>query len=185
VKAEYVPVTRLRETALGTRFLAVARGAGGGATPVELTRLVRTAENEMWVDMFVDECVWAFAQVKHPNLLAVVDYGYDDEGPFVVTERPPGPSLEAVLTAASAPPLAVAVRACRDALLGLHGLHEARAGDGTPLHATYQHLTPYNPFVPATWLRASLRRALARPRAPRARRRVGAWRGPGSAPRQV
>src|SRR5690606_38246558 len=107
-------------------------------------------------DMFVDEARIA-AQIAHPNVCTVLDYGIDQGIPYLVMEDVCGETLAQIGQAlAERPPrgsrrgsqrAAIVARMTADAASGLHALHELSSLDGKPLGAIHRDVSPDNIMV--------------------------------------
>jgi serine/threonine-protein kinase len=100
--------------------------------------------------MFLDEARVA-GLVRHPNVVSVLDYGEDDDGPFLVMDYVEGMSLGNVLRITARRmgriPLQIALRIMAQACEGLHAAHEVNAPDGSPLELVHRDLSPQNILV--------------------------------------
>jgi serine/threonine-protein kinase len=81
------------------------------------------AEDPAFLEMFVNE-VRVTAAVSHPNVVALIGWGRDDDGIFLATELVRGASLADLIKAGGiSPPLAAYV--CARVAAGLHAAHTA------------------------------------------------------------
>lgn len=100
--------------------------------------------------MFADEAAIG-ARLAHPNVVPVVDYGVDPDGPWMAMLYVPGASLSRMQSKLSRRegtlPLGVTLRIALDVLAGLHAAHELRDDDGRPLDVIHRDATPHNVLV--------------------------------------
>ncbi len=102
------------------------------------------------LDMFMDEAA-ILAQIDHPNVLQVVDFGKAHGRYFLATEYLEGRPLVRVMIEAYAReagldyPAVAAIGA--DAAYGLYAAHTTRASDGRPLAIVHRDVSPQNIFV--------------------------------------
>jgi serine/threonine-protein kinase len=101
-------------------------------------------------ELFLEEARLA-GQLRHPNVVPVLDVGEDAEGPFLVMEYIDGMSLNEVVRALRAKgdlmPIAVALRIVRQAALGLGAAHELVADDGTAVPLVHRDISPQNILI--------------------------------------
>lgn len=89
------------------------------------------------------------AQLRHPNIVDVLDFGRDDEGVFIVMEYVHGVDLAALMRArakAGTPGLApsLATRILSEVLRGLQAAHELRDESGGSAPVVHRDLGPRN-----------------------------------------
>jgi serine/threonine-protein kinase len=133
---------------MGSVDLAVRReGAFERLFAVKRLRPELVHEREIRA-MFLEEARLA-GRVRHPNVVAVVDLGEDEQGPFLVMDYVEGVSAAELIASCrgEAPPLEVCLRIARDVALGLHAAHELAADDGTPLGLVHRDVSPQNVLV--------------------------------------
>jgi serine/threonine protein kinase len=101
-------------------------------------------------ELFLEEARLA-GQLRHPNVVPVLDVGEDTEGPFLVMEYIDGLSLTEMLKAlrqsSDLVPIAVALRIVRQAALGLSAAHELVADDGTAVPLVHRDVSPQNILI--------------------------------------
>jgi serine/threonine protein kinase len=112
-------------------------------------------EKRECADMFVDEARIA-AQIAHPNVCTVLDYGIDQGIPYLVMEYVCGETLGQIGHALGDPAAgrrpgaeraALVARMVADVAAGLHALHELQSLDGKPLGAIHRDVSPDNVIV--------------------------------------
>ncbi len=149
------------------RFTTLAEIASGDTARIDLCRvtepdvvrgrLVATkrlhvhllADREL-ASMFFDE-VWMTASLRHPNVVEVVGWGADEEGPFLAVELVEGVSLARLTKTVfdtgeifgERMVVYVGSQICR----GLAAAHEIRAPNGEQLGLVHRDLTPGNVLV--------------------------------------
>ena len=111
------------------------------------------AADDRFVAMFLDEARLA-AQLDHPNLCSVFDFGEEDGTYYIAMEYLHGETLGAVARRAWATqgslPLEFCVRVLADAARGLHAAHEMRDVDGSLAGVVHRDVSPENVFVTYT-----------------------------------
>ena len=130
---------------MGEVYLGRVEGAHGFARPVVI-KVIRTelVANERVALMFVDEARIA-AGLHHRNIVQIIDFDLFDGGAFLVTEHIAGCDLRQLLHhLRTAPPFEVAVAILAELATGLHAAHEARDGEGAPLHLVHRDVSPGN-----------------------------------------
>ncbi len=147
------------------RLLFVAEIAKGGMGHVDLVLRTERGFSRLYArkrlrpaladeprarEMFLREAHIA-GSLRHPNVVAVVDVGDDEAGPFLLMEYIDGLPLAAWIDDAAhrgdALPLATCVKVARDVALGLHAAHELRTADGAPMPLVHRDLSPSNILV--------------------------------------
>ncbi|MBS2029018.1 MAG: protein kinase [Deltaproteobacteria bacterium] len=128
--------------------LARALGEGGFTKLLALKRILETyADNPQLSAMFMDEARLA-AQLSHPNVVQVFDFGHDDQGYYIAMEYVPGPDLANVLkvfrNSGERPPEAAMVDVVVQVLRGLDSAHRLVGPDGVALNVIHRDVTPGN-----------------------------------------
>ena len=128
--------------------LARALGEGGFTKLLALKRILETyADNAQLSAMFMDEARLA-AQLSHPNIVQVFDFGRDDQGYYIAMEYVPGPDLANVLkvlrNSGERPPEAAMVDVVVQVLRGLDSAHRLIGPDGVALNVIHRDVTPGN-----------------------------------------
>ncbi len=146
--------TLLRKLAVGGMaevFLARADGPLGFQKRVVLKRILpHFADDQRFVDMFLGEARLA-AQLSHPNLVQIFDFGQVDGQYFLAMEHIDGPNLRALNLRArqiDGPlPVALAARIVALAAEGLHSAHELRDEQGQLVNLVHRDISPDNILV--------------------------------------
>ncbi|HEX7665394.1 MAG TPA: protein kinase [Polyangiaceae bacterium] len=126
-------------------------GAVGFARPVAIKTLHPGMANDAsFVKMFIDEARLA-AQVRHPNVVSVLDVVATDGALYLVMEYVPGATLAKLVAEARAKntpiPVPIALALAAGTLAGLHAAHEAKGEDGAPLAIVHRDVSPQNVLV--------------------------------------
>jgi serine/threonine-protein kinase len=132
-------------------------GVAGFTKPVAIKRLhPHFAKDPDFAAMFLDEARLA-AQVRHPNVVSLLDVVVERGELFLVLELVRGEVLSRLVRpartdvsgvrAAGAMPVPVAVAITVGMLEGLHAAHEARGEDGEPLGIVHRDVSPQNVLV--------------------------------------
>jgi serine/threonine-protein kinase len=130
---------------------AEQRGAAGFARPVGLKRILpHLAAKQAFVTMFVEEAR-VCAQLVHPNIVQIYDFGYDQGTYFIVMEWVEGLNLYKFLKSyqdrKSRAPWPVVVAILLEALKGLQAAHERVDHGGYPAPVIHRDVTPPNILV--------------------------------------
>jgi serine/threonine-protein kinase len=150
------------------RYEAIGRLASGGMATVYLARAVsglghgqavalkvlhpHLAEDRENLRRLIDEAR-IVARIHHPNVVRLLDAVSEKDEIFLVLEYVHGCSLAELLGVArerhDLPTPAVAAAIVHQALLGLHGAHEARGETGELLDVVHRDISPHNILVSA------------------------------------
>jgi serine/threonine protein kinase len=139
--------------------------ASGGMGSVELARLADADGDRLvavkrmhpeysrdpeFVRMFRDE-IWLTGSLRHPNVVGLVGWGEDEEGPYFAMEYVDGVALARIaLTGKRAGepiPHELVAFACARAAEGLHAAHALEDGAGRSLELVHRDVTPSNILV--------------------------------------
>ncbi len=126
--SHYEILSRLALGGLAEVWLAVTHGAAGFRKHVAIkTVLPELAGSARIVDMFVREAS-ILAELNHPNIVQVFDFGEIERRYFMAMEYVPGPTLRDVLGGArdlrQLPPLWFVLRVLAPVCDALHYLHQ-------------------------------------------------------------
>jgi eukaryotic-like serine/threonine-protein kinase len=148
---DYEILERLRVGGMATLYLARRHGAAGFSRLVALKVIhPQLAEQASFVDMFVDEARIC-AQISHPNVVHVEEFGVLDGVHYLVMEYVDGCSASELLQVLRRdrrmldPELAA--RAIMQVAGGLHAAHETCGPDGQPLDLIHRDISPSNILV--------------------------------------
>jgi serine/threonine-protein kinase len=104
------------------------------------------AQNDEFVSMMLDEARIA-ARLHHPNVVPIIDEGFEAGFRYVVLEYVEGDSLSALVKASSSRPPQVMVPIFLDVLAGLQAAHTLVGEDGRPLNLVHRDVSPHNVLV--------------------------------------
>jgi hypothetical protein len=147
----YVAVASIGRGGMGEVYLARTRGLGRDAGLVALKVLLEEeGRDEDLIHMFMDEAS-IMAQIHHPNVLEVFDFGRDRGHYFLAMEYLSGRPLVRVMIDAYTREQGIApeIVACigADAARGLYAAHSARGSNGQPLAVVHRDVSPQNVFI--------------------------------------
>ena len=149
--AQYVLVRELARGGMGEVWLARQGEAGGFERLVALKRVLAGADaDSAAMTMFLDEARIA-AQLQHPNIVQVFDFGRDAGSVFLVMEYLAGQTVGRLkrrlleVEEPLSPSLAVAIVSA--AARGLGYAHRRTSLEGQPLKIVHRDVSPQNLFV--------------------------------------
>jgi len=151
VFGSYELLTSIGQGGMGEIFLG-RRSDDKDTTPLVALKVLppKMSQNHAAVAMFMDEAS-IMAQIEHPNVLQVFEFGKELGCYFLVMEYLQGQSLATVLFEARKRDrrlsyeevVAMGVGAAR----GLSGAHGAKGKDGVALEVIHRDVTPQNIFI--------------------------------------
>jgi serine/threonine protein kinase len=129
-------------------YRAVMIGPEGFERELVLKRILpRLSESGDFKTMFVREAKIC-AQMLHPNIIQIYEFGQADGGYFIAMESVQGVTLREALTTLRkderAMPHMIAADVARQICIGLDYAHTLRGPDGTPLEIVHQDISPTN-----------------------------------------
>ncbi|MDP3274901.1 MAG: serine/threonine-protein kinase [Deltaproteobacteria bacterium] len=146
----YVLRYRLASGGMAEVFLAEHLGDAGFRKWVAIKVILpHLADNTKFVQMFMYEAKLA-AQIDHPNVCQVFDFGQQDHTYYLTMEYLHGQSLARVLHRSKSrggAALPIIVRVLADAARGLHAAHELKLEDGRNAGIVHRDVSPQNIFV--------------------------------------
>ncbi|HEY6880955.1 MAG TPA: serine/threonine-protein kinase, partial [Polyangiales bacterium] len=145
---QYRLLGRIAVGGMAEVYRAAAPAVAGDARAVVVKRMLpRLASDPSARAMFKDEARLG-AQVRHPNVIQVLDYGETDEHPYLVLEYVQGVDLWRLMRflTRTGRTLTVpqAVFIGREKLAGLHAVHEATDETGARLGVVHRDVSPSN-----------------------------------------
>ena len=146
---KYQLVKRLARGGMAEVFLAKQSGPEGFNRLVALKRILpHLVDSQDFVRMFLDEARLA-AQLSHPNVVHIYDFGKVDEHYFIAMEYVPGVHAGILIKQAEKErlPDVLVARIGADACAGLHYAHELRDVDGRALQLVHRDVSPPNLLV--------------------------------------
>lgn len=155
VVGRYQVIERLGSGGMATVYLARMDGPAGASKLVAVKRIhPHLAAEPRFVHMFLDE--WRIAaQIAHPNVCSVLDFGQTDDTYFLAMEHILGETLLSYLAAVQGRPeildsatwRSFMAHALAEAAEGLHAAHELCDEHGQNLHVVHRDVSPDNIFV--------------------------------------
>ncbi|RKH32299.1 serine/threonine protein kinase [Corallococcus praedator] len=146
---KYQLVRKLASGGMAEVFLAKAAGPRGFEKTLVLKRILpHLAEDEAFVEMFLGEAKLA-AQLDHPNVVQIFDFGEADGSYFLAMEYIDGPTLRRLIkrsTEQKVPlPVALCAKMVASAAEGLAFAHELTDPEtGAPLGLVHRDISPEN-----------------------------------------
>ncbi len=147
----YDIVAEIGSGGMASVYLARSMGSAGFKRLVAIKAMHRhLSSDEAFVEMFMDEARVA-STIHHPNVVAIMDVGVEDDLIFLIMEYVEGDSFSNVEKVAvqlrRRIPLKIVLRVVLDALAGLHNAHELTNHDGSPLKIVHRDVSPQNIMV--------------------------------------
>jgi len=145
----YQLVHRLAVGGMGEIFLARERGLAGFDRQVVVKLLIpELAEQPDLVTLFIDEARIA-ANLTHPNIVQVYEFGQDAAGYYLAMEYVPGQNLariaaRAVKDVRGLLTRELAVHLIAEMARGLDYAHRAHDAEGRPLGIVHRDVSPHN-----------------------------------------
>lgn len=145
----YQLLRRLARGGMAEVFLARQGGLEGFHRVVALKRILpHLVDNDDFVRMFLDEARLA-AQLSHPNVIHIYEFGKVDEHYFIAMEFMPGVHVGDLIRHAAHErlPETLVARIGADACVGLHYAHCLRDEMARPLALVHRDVSPPNLLV--------------------------------------
>ncbi|MFT3924128.1 MAG: protein kinase [Myxococcales bacterium] len=148
VLGRYRIVRELARGGMGVVYLARAEGAGGFMKPVVIKLVLpQHAEDARFLGMFVREAQ-ILSDLRHPNIVGVLDFGQEGEAYVMVLEYINGYHLgqwrKFLQRKQRQAPADVVMLWAIDVLEALHKAHGMRHPDGTSMHIVHRDVSPSN-----------------------------------------
>jgi serine/threonine-protein kinase len=147
----YTLLKRLAVGGMAELFLAKQQGPGRFERLLVIKRILpHLAEDPTFTQMFLDEAALA-AQLNHPYIAQVYDFGEEQSSYFIAMELVKGPDLRSLIMACKKvnkpPPVDIAMRLVTQALAALDYAHHAVDSNGQPFHLVHRDVSPQNILV--------------------------------------
>ncbi|MEO6952864.1 MAG: protein kinase [Polyangia bacterium] len=145
----YRLLRRLARGGMAEVFLARQQGVEGFERRVAIKRILpHLSDSAEFRTMFLDEARLA-AQLSHPNIIHIYDFGKVDDYYFIAMEYVEGVDLGRLIKQArtSPVPFELIARLLADACAGLQYAHNITDGAGTRLKVVHRDVTPQNVLV--------------------------------------
>jgi len=188
IVGNYEMLTRLAHGGMAEAH--VARSLIDGSVVVVKQLLPKYAGDPEFVEMFLDEGR-VISSLQHPNVVAMKEFGFHDQLPFLAMEYLHGVNLRTLARTQSLRgkqfPMNVAFFVVESMLAGLDHAHEARSIDGRPMEITHRDISPHNVVVTFDGQVKLIDFGIAKARGKSNETRSGALKGkvPYMAPEQV
>ncbi|MEM9190085.1 MAG: serine/threonine-protein kinase, partial [Myxococcota bacterium] len=146
-EGEYVPIGFLARGGMGEVELGLRRW-GSFQRLVAIKRLrFEYRSDPAFRRMFLHEAKVA-GRIRHPNVVAVLDIGEDQRGPFLVMDFVEGVHTGQLIKLAAADgdllPIQIVTRIVAQVASGLAAAHQLRDSDGEPLGLIHRDISPQN-----------------------------------------
>ena len=156
---KYYLVSKLAEGGMAEIFLAKQVGVEGFEKNVVVKRMLAHLSGVGdFVSMFLDEARLASA-LWHPNVVQVLDLGFEEGCYFIAMEYLPGEDFSAVIRSAAKQrayvPLNIALKVLADAAHGLHYAHTFTDSKGQLLNVVHRDVCPQKEHTDLAIRRAS------------------------------
>jgi len=145
---------RIGEGGMAEVYRAVMIGPEGFERELVLKRILpRLSASGDFKTMFIREAKIC-AQMTHPNIIQIYEFGQADGGYFIAMESVQGVTLRELLTTLRkderAIPHMIAADVARQICIGLDYAHTLRGPDGMPLEIVHQDISPTNIMISFT-----------------------------------
>jgi len=144
----YELIGELARGGMGTVYLARHAGEAGFQRLFAIKVMhSHLAEEKAFVDMLHDEARIS-ARIHHPNVVAIIDLGTQDELHYVVLDYIEGMPFGTMLKRCHEPHFVeIAITVLIDTLEGLHAAHTMTDDDGRNLQLVHRDVSPQNILV--------------------------------------
>ncbi|HSR98667.1 MAG TPA: serine/threonine-protein kinase [Kofleriaceae bacterium] len=143
---QYVLLRRIARGGMAEVFLAQQRGLEGFDRRVAVKRILpHLSDAPDFIKMFLSEAKLA-AQLSHPNIVHIYDFGKVDDDYFIAMEYVDGVHAGRLVKASERLPPAMVARLGADAAAALHHAHALRA-NGQPIGLVHRDVSPPNLMI--------------------------------------
>ncbi|MFO0565891.1 MAG: serine/threonine-protein kinase [Polyangiaceae bacterium] len=136
---------------MATVYLGVSTSTSGVSRHVAVKMIHGTADADSQLAHDLLKEARLVAQIRHPNVVPVLDVGEDPNGLFLVMEYIEGDNFAALRRAAKRAgetiPEPIALRIVTDALAGLAAAHDLKDANGASLGVVHRDFSPHNIMV--------------------------------------
>ncbi|HUJ59274.1 MAG TPA: serine/threonine-protein kinase [Kofleriaceae bacterium] len=144
---QYVLLRRIARGGMAEVFLAQQRGLEGFDRRVAVKRILpHLVDSPDFVKMFLGEAKLA-AQLAHPNIVHIYDFGKVDGDYFIAMEYVDGVHAGQLFKQNERLPATLVARLGADAASALHYAHDLRGPSGAPLGLVHRDVSPANLMV--------------------------------------
>jgi eukaryotic-like serine/threonine-protein kinase len=150
IAGKYALLRRLGQGGMAEVFLAKHEADGGFQKLVVIKRTLSHLTGSEFTTMFLEEARLA-SDLRHPNIVTILDIGKSDGAYFIVMEFLHGQDIRKlqrkVASYGQSVPLGVASQMIIDAANGLHHAHIKRDLEGRDLQIVHRDVSPQNIIV--------------------------------------
>ena len=149
----YTLIKRIARGGMAEIFLAKQVGPGKFERSLVIKRILPALveQGSKFTQMFLDEASLA-AQLSHPHIAQVYDFGEEEGSYFLALELVKGPDLRTLIRTAqklnaAPPPLELAIKIIAEVAGALDYAHHAKSESGQALHIVHRDVSPQNVLV--------------------------------------
>jgi eukaryotic-like serine/threonine-protein kinase len=150
----YTLLGEIAKGGMGSVHFGRMDGSIGFSRMVAIKRMLPEFVQNVEARQMIVEEAWLSSQIRHPNVVQMIDVVEEANEIFLVLDYVHGETLGTLLSLSksidSVPPSPIIVSILASALRGLHAAHEALDGDGNPLNIVHRDLSPQNVIIDVT-----------------------------------